>query len=64
MRTTESSSRTTPASASSERRTRGRLRDLCDEVIASYRLASQGDPFSEQDRVEGRALLLQVAATK
>jgi hypothetical protein len=33
-----------------DRRQRTRLRDLCDEVLASFRLASGRDPISEQDR--------------
>jgi hypothetical protein len=44
-----------------DRRTRTRLRDLCDEVLASFRLASRGDLFSEQDRAEARALMSQVS---
>jgi hypothetical protein len=50
-------SATSPSSAPAERRSRARLRDLCDEVLASFRLASQGDMFSEHDRDEGRALI-------
>jgi hypothetical protein len=59
--------RSTPARSSIEshpaptdRRRRVRLRDLCDEVLASFRMASQPDQFSEQDRAEGRALLASV----
>ena len=40
-----------------DRRHRTRLRDLCDEVLASFRMARQPDQFSEQDRAEGRALV-------
>jgi hypothetical protein len=39
---------TTPVA--SDRRQRTRLRDLCDEVLASFRLAADRDPISEQDR--------------
>ena len=55
----------TPASdIPSDRRTHNRLRDLCDEVLASFRLASRGDLFSEQDRAEARALMTQVASSR
>lgn len=40
-----------------ERRTLGRLRDLCDEVLASYRVARGIDVLSEQDRREAEELL-------
>jgi hypothetical protein len=33
-----------------ERRTRGRLRELCDEVLASYRLAIGEDLVTQEDR--------------
>ena len=57
MRNTTASSK----SSISDRRTRTRLRDLCDEVLASFRVASDRDLFSEQDRAEGRALLTRIA---
>jgi hypothetical protein len=44
-----------------DRRRRARLRDLCDEVLASYRMASGGDLFSDQERAEGKALLASIA---
>jgi hypothetical protein len=34
----------------SERRIRGRLRELCDEVLASYRLAQGLDVVTDEDR--------------
>ncbi len=34
----------------SERRTKNRLRELCDEVLASYRLAVGEDFVTEDDR--------------
>ena len=34
----------------SDRRTRSRLRELCDEVLASYRLAQGQDIVTEEDR--------------
>ena len=39
-----------------DRRRRTRLRELCDEVLASYRMARQADPFTDQDRAQGRAI--------
>jgi hypothetical protein len=36
--------------ARSERRTKGRLRELCDEVLASYRLAVGEDLVTPEDR--------------
>jgi len=36
--------------ATSERRTKGRLRELCDEVLASYRIAIGEDLVTEEDR--------------
>lgn len=45
----------------SDRRSRERLRELCDEVIASYRAATAGDPLSAADRAEAERLLAQVA---
>ncbi|MFL5576443.1 MAG: hypothetical protein ACJ79S_10795 [Gemmatimonadaceae bacterium] len=42
---------------SAERRTRAHLRDLCDEVLASYRVATDRDPLTEADRREAQALL-------
>lgn len=56
------SSRTTgPRPVSSDRRRRARLRELCDEVLASFRLASDRDPISEQDRKAAMELLPRVA---
>ena len=46
---------------SADRRRRTRLRDLCDEVLASFRLARQQDQFTENDRAEGRRLVEQIA---
>ena len=45
---------------SSSRRTRLRLRDLCDEVLASYRVATGSDPLSPAERDDARELLRQV----
>jgi len=43
--------------ATSDRRQRARLRDLCDEVLASFRLANGHDPISKQDRQAARELM-------
>ncbi|MEX2178918.1 MAG: hypothetical protein WD801_09425 [Gemmatimonadaceae bacterium] len=40
-----------------DRRTRERLRDLCDEVLASYRLAQGQDLVSAEDREVAGQLL-------
>jgi hypothetical protein len=50
-----------PRAIASDRRQRTRLRDLCDEVLASFRLASDRDPISEQDRQAALELLPRVA---
>jgi hypothetical protein len=46
---------------SSERRTRIRLRELCDEVLASYRLAHGDDVLSDGERREAASLLARIA---
>jgi hypothetical protein len=43
------------------RRTRIRLRELCDEVLASYRAATGGAPVTEADRAAADAMLRTVA---
>jgi hypothetical protein len=48
-------------SRSTPRRTRLRLRELCDEVLASYRAASGRAPLTDDDRVAASALLDRVA---
>ena len=48
---------------SAPRRTRLRLRELCDEVLASYRVATDRAPLTERDRAEADALLGRVAPT-
>ena len=45
---------------SSSRRTRLRLRELCDEVLASHRVAHGRAPVSDDDRAEASALLSRV----
>ena len=44
-----------------ERRTRARLRELCDEILASYRLARGQDLWTDEERREARMLLSRVA---
>lgn len=54
-------SQSTPSAAPADRRSRTRLRDLCDEVLASFRAASSRETITEHDRAEGRALLARIA---
>jgi len=64
MRTNRASSSTRltgPRPVRSDRRRRTHLRDLCDEVLASFRLASDRDPISQQDREAAMELLPHVA---
>ena len=44
-----------------DRRTRLRLRELCEEVLASYRVAKSRDFFGEDERNEARAILARIA---
>ena len=46
--------------ATISRRTRLRLRELCDEVLASYRTATGRAPLTDEDRAEASALLREV----
>jgi hypothetical protein len=48
----------------SERRYQMRLRELCDEVLASYRIAAAQELFSEAEREEARALLARVLPSR
>jgi hypothetical protein len=50
-----------PQSVPDNRRSRVRLRELCDEVLASFRLARGNDLISDGDRRDARAMLPQVA---
>jgi hypothetical protein len=54
-RRSEDRSETTP------RRTRVNMRELCDEVIASHRVATEADPLTPEDRAEAHALLAKIA---
>ena len=49
------------ATVNAERRTRARLRELCDEVLASYRVARGHDLFSEEERREAQSFLSRLA---
>ena len=51
---------TTNAPSLNERRTRLRLRELCDEVIASHRAATGYQLLTDNERAEARALLGQM----
>ena len=50
-----------PRAVTADRRTRRRLRGLCDEVLASYRVAAGRDPLSDADRRAARELLAGLA---
>ena len=50
-----------PKNVPSERRNRSRLRDLCDEVLASYRVANERDVISDSDRADARMMLSRIA---
>lgn len=45
----------------SDRRTRNRLRDLCDEVLASHRAATDRHVISDADRADARTILALLA---
>ncbi len=49
-----------PRPVSANRRIRTHLRELCDEVLASFRLARGRDVFSEGDRQAARSVLAQL----
>ena len=46
-----------PRRSSSDRRARSRLRELCDEVLASYRVAQGEDFVSREEREEAVQVL-------
>jgi hypothetical protein len=46
-----------PKAILSERRSRSRLRELCDEVLASHRVANDRDVISEAERADARTIL-------
>jgi hypothetical protein len=48
------------ATRATERRSKLRLRELCDEVLASYHQACGNDLFSSDDRNAARELMASV----
>jgi hypothetical protein len=46
-----------PMPVKQDRRERSRLRELCDEVLASFRVAQSRELLSEQEIAESRKLL-------
>lgn len=50
-----------PRRQRTDRRTRGRLRELCDEVLASYRLAQGEDTVSSEDREIANQVLRRIS---
>ena len=50
-----------PRNVNADRRTRLRLRELCDEVSASWRAAAGHELFTDADRSEARALIGRLA---
>ena len=57
MRSRTALNRSVSRPANADRRQLSRLRDLCDEVLASFRLAAGQDPISEQDRAAAREVM-------
>ena len=57
MRSRTALNRSVSRPADADRRQLSRLRDLCDEVLASFRLAAGQDPISEQDRAAAMELM-------
>ena len=48
---------TGPTRVPQDRRQRGRLRELCDEVLASFRVARSRELISEREQAESREML-------
>lgn len=61
MRSRTSPNRRASHRADADRRQQVRLRDLCDEVLASFHAANGQDPISEQDREAAKELMRGVA---
>jgi len=57
---TQANITTDQADSTNERRTKLRLRELCDEVLASYDQARGRDLFSNDDRKMARELMASV----
>jgi hypothetical protein len=49
-----------PHAVSDNRRTRHHLRELCDEVLASYRAAKSRELFADDERNEARTILARI----
>ena len=49
-----------PQLVPANRRTRVRLRELCDEVLASFRVARDRDLISDGERQDAKAVLARV----
>jgi hypothetical protein len=49
-----------PRVVGADRRNRHHLRELCDEVLASYRVARDRDLFDDGERSEAKALLARI----
>lgn len=50
-----------PQGVPSDRRSRSRLRELCDEVLASHRAAQGRDVISESERADAQMVLSRFA---
>jgi hypothetical protein len=61
MRSRTSPNRRASRRAVADRRQLPRLRELCDEVLASFHVANGQDPISEQDRAVAMELMRGVA---
>jgi len=61
MRSRTSPNRRATSRAAADRRQHVRLRDLCDEVLASFHAANGQDPISDQDRTAALELMKGVA---
>ena len=53
-----------PRRRTRDRRTRNRLRELCDEVLASYRMAQGQDVMTPEDREIAKQVLRNITPQK
>jgi hypothetical protein len=53
-----------PHPVTANRRRRARLRDLCDEVLASFRVARDRELISDGERQDARALLSRLGPSR
>lgn len=49
-----------PRLGGADRRNRHHLRELCDEVLASFRVARDRDLFDDRQRSEAKAMLARI----